>query len=709
MDLKTQELKAHSVEIDLDGTTLKMETGQMARQSDGAVVVRLGDTVVLVTAVSAHEAKEGQSFFPLTVNYEEKYYSAGKIPGGFFKREGRAGVEATLSARLIDRQIRPMFPEGYKNETQVIATILAYDGINEPDIPAAIGTGAALHVSDIPFEQPTASVRVGLIDDKFILNPSPEQLIESKLDLVLAGTVDAVNMVEGGAEFIPEGKLLDAIEYGHGWIKKILETTDQLRSQAGKEKRVFEAPKPTEGLFEKIEKGFVGKAREALSIRSKQERTAALDTLKEEVVASMVEGISDEDEKGSVEEETKDLWKELLSQEVRKMVLSDQIRIDGRAPNEVRAINTQANLLPVVHGSSLFTRGETQVMSVVTLGSKVDEQLIDSLAGTSYKSYMLHYNFPPFCTGEAKMLRGQSRREIGHGKLAERAIRPILPKSEDFPYTIRVVCEVLESNGSSSMGSVCSASMALMDAGIPTKTAVAGIAMGLIKEGDDVAVLSDILGDEDHLGDMDFKVTGNEEGVTAIQMDLKIRGITRDVMEKALDQAKEGRLAILKKMNEAIEASRTELRPSAPRIESLEIPKDKIRDVIGSGGKTIRHLSEITGAKIDIDDDGKIQVAASNAEGMDKAIEYIKGIAEGPQEGKTYHGLVKKIVDFGAFVEILPGVEGLLHISEIAHERIKNIKDHVEENQKIDVKVLEVDRVGRIRLSKRALLPKEEE
>ena len=686
------------------GRPITIETGRLAKQAHGSVLVTYGQTQVLVTAVSNAKPKPGQSWFPLTVDYQEKYYAAGKYPGGFFKRESRPSNDATLTARVIDRPIRPLFPEGYLNDTQVVATVLSVDRENDPDVAASLGASAALHISDIPFAGPTAGVRVGRINGKIIINPTLEQQKVSDIEVFVAATAKAIMMVEGGAQEVPEDEILQAILEGHRSIQPILEMQHKLREMVGKPKRTFTPPTVDEQLKAAIN-DYTAQVTKAFGNRVKAERYAALSAIFDEIKAKHIDTITDEKVKAEKAKAAEGLYEGLKYNVMREMVLTGS-RLDGRPLTQVREIECEVGILQKTHGSGLFTRGETQVLSVCTLGTKDDEQLSDPLRSPVQvsKKFMLHYNFPPFSVGEAGFMRAPGRREIGHGALAERAIEAMMPPLDKFPYTVRLVCETLESNGSSSMGSVCSSSMSLMDAGVPFMKPVAGIAMGLVKEGSRVAVLSDILGDEDHLGDMDFKVAGTKDGVTAIQMDIKIEGVDEQIMRTALKQAHEGRIHILGEMNKAITAPRSDISPNAPRILTMTIKQDKIREVIGSGGKVIRGIIESTGAKIDINDDGVIHIASTDLEAAKKAIAIIESIVEEVQVGKIYTGKVKKIMDFGAFVEVTPGNDGLLHISEIAHERIMKVTDVLKEGDVIDVKVLDVDRQGKMRLSRKVLL-----
>jgi polyribonucleotide nucleotidyltransferase len=693
-----------TVSTTIGGRTITLETGRLAKQADGAVLVTSGNNMVLVTVVSSKK-ESTLDFFPLTVEYQEKFYATGKIPGGYFKREGRPTNQATLTARLIDRPIRPCFPEGYRYETQVVATTLSYDGTFPVEILASIGASAAIHISDIPFNGPTCAIQVGRVGGQFVLNPTGQQLETSDMDIVIAGTRNGILMVEGESQFITEADALAALKFGHESMMPIMDAIDELRKKTGaKAKRAF-TPPAMDADFEKTVTAFLEpKINAALRIREKMARYAAADEAKKAAKAQFVDTITDDKLQAQRAKELGAIVENLKYKAARFMILDDKIRIDGRDVKTVRPIACEAAILPRAHGSALFTRGETQVLGTVTLGTGDDEQMIDALGGTVKKKFLLHYNFPPFSVGETGRMGGQSRREIGHGNLAERALKAILPDQEKFPYTIRIVSEVLESNGSSSMGTVCSGLMALLDAGVPVKGNVAGIAMGLIKEGDRVAVLTDILGDEDHLGDMDFKVAGTREGITSLQMDIKIDSISFAVMEQALIQAKDGRLHILGEMEKTISRPRGEISPYAPRIESIKIKPEKVREVIGAGGKVIKAIVEETGVKIDIEDDGTIHIASSDPEKTKRAIEIINGICAEAEVGRVYNGRVVKIMDFGAFVEVMPNTQGLLHISEIANERIRQVTDVLKEGDLIDVKVLDIDRAGRIKLSRKAIL-----
>jgi polyribonucleotide nucleotidyltransferase len=685
----------HKVELNWGGQPLTLETGKIARQADGAVLATLGETVLLATVVSAKSAKPGQDFFPLTVNYQEKYFAAGKIPGGYFKREGRPTENETLVSRLIDRPIRPLFPDGYKNETQVVVTVLQHDMENNPDVLAMVAASAALTISGIPFMGPIGAARVGLVDGEYVLNLAVDRRADSKLDLVMAGTQDAVLMVESEAQELSEDVMLGAVMFGHAASKKVIEAIIKLAELAAKDPRDFTPPD-----FSALEKDVLAIAeadlRAAYKITDKAQRYAAVDAAKAKVKAEFAARI----EAGEVSAEALgEVVHNLQAKIVRWNILDTKTRIDGRDLTTVRPIVSEVSVLPRTHGSAIFTRGETQALVVATLGTGDDEQFIDSLEGTEKETFLLHYNFPPYSVGEAGRMGSPGRREIGHGKLAWRAIHPMLPKAEEFPYTLRVVSEITESNGSSSMATVCGTSLALMDAGVPLKKPVAGIAMGLILEGDRYAVLSDILGDEDHLGDMDFKVAGTAEGITSLQMDIKIAGITEEIMKVALGQAKGGREHILGEMAKAITASRAQVGEFAPRIETITIPTDKIREVIGSGGKVIREIVEKTGAKVDINDDGTVKVSSSDGKAIDAAIKWIKGITDEPEVNAIYQGTVVKTADFGAFVNFFGSKDGLVHISQLAEQRVAKTTDVVKEGDKVWVKLLGFDERGKVRLS----------
>ena len=686
------------IELDFHGRPLTIEVGRVAKQADGAAWVRYGETVVLVTAVAVREVKLDTDFFPLTVDYQEKTFAAGKIPGGFFKREGRPSEKEILTCRLIDRSIRPLFADGLRCETQVIATVLSADRENDPDVVAMLGASAALHVSDIPFNGPLAGVRIGRIDGKWVINPTQTQLQESDTDIFLSGSKDAIVMVEGGATMVPEDEILEALFAGHEAIQPLLEIQEQLRRELGKVKRQVPLAELDAGVVRRVDELALAKLQQAIEIPEKLERYKRLAEVKSEVVTQAAA------EFPGKEKQIKAAFDELKRKCFRGLVIQRERRIDGRGLKDIRPITCEVEVLPRTHGSALFTRGETQALVVATLGTASDEQRVDALLGEHYKKFMLHYNFPPFSVGEAKFLRGPGRREIGHGNLAERALVPVLPSEDSFPYTIRIVSEILESNGSTSMATVCGGSLALMDAGVPVLAPVAGIAMGLIKEGEHVRVLSDILGDEDHLGDMDFKVAGTPDGVTSLQMDIKISGVNRDIMRQALHQAREGRLHILGIMNETLATARTAVSGHAPRIITLKVKPEKIREIIGPGGKVIRGIIEATGVKIDVEDDGTVTIASSDEVAARKAIEMVQRIAAEAEIGKIYKGTVRKIVEFGAFVEILPGTDGLVHISQLAPERVRKVTDVLKEGDEVMVKVLEIDRQGKIRLSRKEAL-----
>ncbi|MBI4000223.1 MAG: polyribonucleotide nucleotidyltransferase [Nitrospira defluvii] len=689
----------HIVDIELAGRRLTLETGRIAKQADGAIWATYGDTVVLATAVASQNAKPGVDFLPLTVDYQEKTYAAGKIPGGYFKREGRPSEREVLTSRLIDRPLRPLFPEGYYFETQVIASVLSADKTGVSDVIGIIAASAALAVSSIPFNGPIAGVKIGRVNGQFVVNPDLEVLETSDLHLVVAGTADAVMMVEAGANELPEATMLEAIELAHSEIKKIVAKIEELRGLAGKPKRVV-AQEPIDVALTAQVRGLVaGPIREAILIPNKSARQERLD----QVLAETIEKLKSDDANRT--RHVKIIFHGLEYTEVRNMILEKRVRADGRGPADIRPITCEVGVLPRAHGSAVFTRGETQSLAVVTLGTTDDEQRIDALEGEYMRTFMLHYNFPPFSVGEARPLRSPGRREVGHGALAERALKSVIPTKDKFPYTLRIVSEILESNGSSSMATVCGGTLALLDAGVPIKEPVAGIAMGLIKEGNQVLVLSDILGLEDHLGDMDFKVTGTKNGVTALQMDIKIGGITSALMREALAQAKAGRLHILERMAQALNTPRTKLSAFAPRIFPLKIKQDKIRDVIGPGGKMIRSIIAETGVKINVEDTGDVTIASSDEASAQKAIDMIKRLTEEVEVGKIYLGTVRKIMDFGAFVEVLPGTDGLVHISQLAHHRVKAVTDEVSEGDQVMVKVLEIDKQGKIRLSRKEAMP----
>ena len=673
-----------------------LETGAIARQADGAVLVDMAETVVLVTAVGRKTADPGRDFFPLTVNYQEKTYAAGKIPGGFFKREGRPGEKETLVCRLIDRPIRPLFPKGFKNEVQVIATVMSLNPDVDPDIPALIGASAALAISGMPFAGPVGAAKVGYINGNYVLNPGVAALQDSDLELVVAGTQDAVLMVESEAKGLSEDVMLGAVMYGHEQMQTAIDTIRELAAEAGKPAWDWQAPEEDQELASAVETQAAAGFTEAYQISDKMERQAAVSDVK----AAAVEALASEEADAKwTAEDVKGALSKLEKKVVRQRVISGEPRIDGRDQKTVRPINVEVGVLPRAHGSAIFTRGETQAIVATTLGTGRDAQIIDAIEGERKEPFMFHYNFPPFCVGETGFVGSPKRREIGHGKLARRGIQAVMPNMDEFGYVIRVVSEITESNGSSSMASVCGSSLALMDAGVPVKAPVAGVAMGLVKEGDDFAVLTDILGDEDHLGDMDFKVAGTEGGITALQMDIKIQGITREIMNKALDQARDARLHILGEMNKVISAPREEMSEWAPTIMTMKIDPEKIRDVIGKGGAVIRAITEETGATVDIDNDGTVRIASVDGASGKEARRRIELITADVEVGRIYEGKVARLMDFGAFVTILPGKDGLVHISQISNERVEKVSDKLAEGDVVKVKVLEVDRQGRVRLS----------
>ncbi|AWI81333.1 MAG: polyribonucleotide nucleotidyltransferase [Betaproteobacteria bacterium HGW-Betaproteobacteria-13] len=680
--------------------TVTLETGEIARQAGGAVIVNMDDTMVLATVVAAKEAKPGQDFFPLTVDYVEKFYAAGRIPGGFFKREGRPTEKETLTSRLIDRPIRPLFPEGFNNEVQVIALVLSLNPEVDADIPAMIAASAALAISGVPFSGPIGAARVGYADGQYLLNPTTEQLKTSELNLVVAGTEAAVLMVESEARELSEEVMLGAVVFGHEQMQHAIRAINELVEVAGKPEWDWKAPLANEALIARIDELAKADLEAAFNITSKQARSARISEILKATVAALTDGV----EVPPSLNEVKDIFFNLESGIVRSRILNGEPRIDGRDTRTVRPIEIRTGVLPRAHGSALFTRGETQALVVATLGTGRDEQIIDAIAGEYRENFMLHYNFPPFCTGETGRFGITKRREVGHGRLAKRALIAALPKPEDFSYTVRLVSEITESNGSSSMASVCGGSLALMDAGVPMTAHVAGIAMGLIKDGNRFAVLTDILGDEDHLGDMDFKVAGTENGITALQMDIKIQGITKEIMKVALSQAGEGRIHILGLMKQSLDTARVEVSEFAPRMINIKINPEKIRDVIGKGGAVIRGLQEETGAVIEIQDDGNVTISCVSAEGAQAAKAKIEAITAEVEVGKIYEGTVVRLLDFGAIVNIMPGRDGLLHVSQIANERVNNVADYVKEGQAVRVKVLETDERGKIRLSMKALL-----
>ena len=695
-------MEEQRVSVDLGSQTLTISTGKWAKLAGGSAVVQLGGTVVLVAASASKVASPNRDFVPLTVDYRERTYAAGKIPGGFFKREGRPTEKEVLSSRQIDRPIRPLFNKAFPYETQIMATVVSSDQENDADVLALVGASAAMCLSDIPFPEPIAGVRVGRVDGAFVVNPTIGQLDESDMDMVVAGTADNIIMVEGGTREISEADLIGALEFAMEHVRRIVAAQRELVAARGKTKRPLVAPPDTSELEGVLDRDYRERLRQAIRIPGKEARQEEVDRITTEAVTALKERFA------AQEVYIGRLLHDIERDELRRMILNEGVRADGRGTQDIRKVTVEVGVLPRTHGSCLFTRGETQALAVATLGTKSDEQRIEELEGQSWKSYMLHYNFPPFSVGEVRPIRGPGRREIGHGALAERAIEPVIPADTHFPYTIRLVSDILESNGSSSMATVCGSSMALMDAGVPIKAPVAGIAMGLIKEGQQVAVLTDILGVEDHLGDMDFKVTGTREGVTAFQMDTKIGGISFAVMRDALERARQGRLHILEIMERTLSAPRTEMSPYAPRIMIIHINPDKIREVIGPGGKIIKRITEETGAQIDIEDSGEVRIAAVNSEGGKRALELIKNITEDPEVGKVYQGKVRSVVTFGAFVEIVPGRDGLLHISEIEHHRVARTEDVLNVGDMVMVKVIGVDRDGKIKLSRKALLPEPE-
>lgn len=687
-----------NVSLSMNGRTLSLETGKMAKQADGSVVVRMGDTMVLVTTV-ASQRESDRDYFPLFVEYREKFYASGRIPGGFFKREGRPGDRETLSARQIDRPIRPMFDKNFMYETQIVAQPISFDGQNQPDVLSITGASAALAVSNIPFDAFVSGVRVGRVDGELVINPTTDQMENSDIDVVVAGSDDAVSMVEGGAQEVSEEDMLAAVKFGHDAIKQLNQLQRELVSLVGAPtKREIKPKERNETIDTRVEEACVGAIKDALRVDKKLDRQDAMRAIRNEMLEKYSEEFPE------MEGYIAGVVEEVEKREMRDMVLTDGKRVDGRGHADIRPITCEVGVLPRAHGSALFTRGETQSLVSVTLGTTHDEQMMDTMEGESWKRYMLHYNFPSFSVGEVGPFRGPGRREIGHGALAERAIRPLIPEKDDFPYTVRVVSEILESNGSSSMASVCGGSLALMDAGVPIPKPAAGIAMGLVVEGDKVAILSDILGAEDHLGDMDFKVTGTANGITAFQLDTKIAGISDDIMVKALHQARDGRLHILSAMNELIQTAREDISPFAPKITTINIPVDKIREIIGPGGKVVKGIQEESGATIEIEDDGTVRVIAVNSESAAIAVERIKQITAEPEIGAIYEGEVRSILPFGAFVQIFPGRDGLLHISEISHGRLEKVEDVLSVGDVVKVKVLEVNGDGKIRLSRRVLL-----
>ena len=693
----------HTISIPLGNRNLEIEIGKLAKQADGSAVVRFGDTVVLATAVFAKEPKENADFFPLTVDYRENTYAAGRIPGGWFKREGRPTEKEILTSRLIDRPMRPLFPKSFHHETQLIAFVLSADGQNDPDVLALNGASVALTCSLIPFYNPVGAVRVGRIEGQFVVNPTNAERDKSDVDLIVAGTADAVVMVEAGAREVPERTMIDAIFFGHEHIKRIVEAQKELQRQAGYLKPDWKTPESyPASVMGDVRKLWEAPMMAALTMKGKIASYAEIKAVKKAAVSMVPE--AEAERRQHTAKAADDLVKVLT----RETILGNGRRLDGRSFDEVRPISCEVGLLPRTHGSSLFTRGETQALVTVTLGTSDDAQIIEEYEGESEHTFLLHYNFPPFSVGEAKFLRGPSRRDIGHGNLARRALAPVLPNEDTFPYTVRVVSDILESNGSSSMATVCGGALALMDAGVPIKSPVAGVAMGLVSDGERFAVLTDIAGQEDHYGDMDFKVAGSREGITALQMDIKIKGLRRDILEQALEQARAGRLLILEKMAQGLEKPRTNISPYAPRIFTMQIPRDRIRDVIGSGGKTIRSIIESTGCKIDVEDSGKVSIASSDEAAALRAIEIIESLTQEPEIGKVYRGKVRRVEAYGAFVEILPGQDGLVHISELAPYRVRQTTDVVKEGDEVTVKIIAVDPMGKIKLSRKQALSKEE-
>jgi polyribonucleotide nucleotidyltransferase len=686
-----------------------LETGKVAKQADGSVWVRSGDSIVLVTVVSARERKEGIDFFPLTVDYQEKLFAAGRVPGSYFRREGRPTEKETLVSRIVDRSCRPLFPDGYSNETQVIATVVSFDQENDTDVLALTGASAALQVSDVPFHGPIAGVRVGRVNGQFVANPTLAQRAEADLDIVMAASRDAIVMVEGGAREVSESVMVDALLFGQAAVRGLLDAQEALARDAGaKPKRSFDPPKNDADLRAKVKALTWEKVREAYGRHEKHDRYGRLSEIKKELLEQLrAEAGGDAAALASLaarEKEIKGYYEDVKYEYMRRMITDEGRRIGGRGMADIRRITCEVGLLPRVHGSALFTRGETQALVATTLGTAEDEQRVEQLTGMTFKKFMLHYNFPPFSVGEVKFLRSPGRREIGHGALAERALRQVMPADDKFPYTVRVVSDITESNGSSSMASVCGGCLSLMDAGVPIKAPVAGIAMGLIKEGEKIAILSDILGDEDHLGDMDFKVCGTGEGITSIQMDIKIGGVTREILERALAQAADGRRHILGEMQKSIEKPRADISAYAPRITTIRIRPERIKDVIGPGGKVIKDITARTGCSINIEDDGSISIASANQEQVEAAIKMIRNLTQEAEVGKTYLGTVRKIAEFGAFVEIFPGTDGLIHISELSDKRVKSVSDVLSEGEEVMVKVISVDRQGKIRLSRKEAL-----
>src|SRR6187431_3086479 len=690
-------------ELEINGTPLSFETGKYAKQADGSVVVRMGDSVVLVTACASPNPREGIDFLPLTVDYKEYTYASGRIPGGFFKREGKPSEKEVLTSRVIDRPIRPLFPAGWRNESQIIALVLSADANYDPDVLAISGASAALALSSVPFQKTIAGVRVGKVEGQYVINPTYEQRRQSSFDLVMAGSKDAIVMVEAGAKEVTEEEMVQGLEAGHAAIKKIVDTIDALAKEAGKLKREVSKKEVDHAFYREVEEKVLVPLSEAMRVRNKLESYSTVDQVLEDLISSIPEGEIQR------KLEAKAIFKELKEKVLRDEILERGVRLDGRKFDEIRPIWSEVGVLPRTHGSAVFTRGETQALVTVTLGTSDDQQKIETVEGETYRRFMLHYNFPPFSVGEVQFLRGPGRREVGHGALADRALQPVLPTEEAFPYTIRVVSDILESNGSSSMASVCGGTLSMMDAGVPLRAPVAGVAMGLImdEKTGKYAVLTDIAGAEDHYGDMDFKVAGTADGITALQMDIKVTGITAQIMREALDQANRGRMHILSEMQKTLTGPRGNISTYAPRIITIKIPVDKIRDVIGPGGKMIRSIIERTGVKIDVEDDGSVNVASADEAAAQKAIGIIQELTATAELNKTYMGKVQRITDFGAFVEIMPGTDGLLHVSEIANHRVKDVRDELKEGQQVLVKVINIDPTGKIRLSRKALLQDE--
>ncbi len=695
-------------EMELGGKPLVIETGRIAQLANGSCLVKYGETAVLVTATASKEPREGMDFFPLSVDYEERMYAVGKIPGGFIKREGRPTENAILTCRLIDRPIRPLFPDGYRNSVQVVATAMSVDQECSPEIAAMIGTSVALSISDIPFDGPIGGIKLGMIDGEYVVNPGEAQLEDSLIDLTVAGTKDAVLMLEAGANEASEDIMLDAILYAHEEIKKIVTFIEGIVEKVNKPKMEAKVPQIDEDLRRRVKEYGGEKIKTAIKTFDKQERMDKIGENKEEILGHFLEQYENDENLAQIQKDIKSILKEIEKHHLRQMIVHENVRPDDRKTDEIRPISCDVGVLPKTHGSGLFTRGQTQVLTTATLGAVGEVQIIDGLGLEESRRYMHHYNFPPYSVGETGFMRGPGRREIGHGALAGRALEPMIPTKEEFPYTLRLVSEVVASNGSTSQASVCGSTLSLLDAGVPLKKMVAGIAMGLMREDDTVAVLSDIQGMEDFLGDMDFKVAGTEDGITAMQMDMKIAGITKEILKEALEQARIGRLHILGEMQKVISEPRPELSPYAPRILQMKIHPDKIREVIGAGGKVINKIIDETGVKIDIEDDGSIYIAAENAEAGKEAMQIIENIIKDPEIGETYMGKVVKITNFGAFMEILPGKEGLLHVSNIAHERVNKVEDVLEEGQEMEVKVIDIDKSGKVSLSRKALLKKED-